>query len=140
VVGPINPTKVIAGQYTYNAATGMCVLDGDTVRCWGYNGYGQGGANSTADSLTSPTLVVVSAGASTLNGVVDLFLGGKAYCALRSTNTLWCWGSGYNDYAGNLGVTNIVTAGQSDPALYLTSDGVYHYGATKVTPNCGVLQ
>jgi alpha-tubulin suppressor-like RCC1 family protein len=140
VVGPVNPTKVIAGQYTYNGATGSCVLDGDTVRCWGYNGYGQGGANSTANALTSPTLVVVSAGAATLNGIVDLFLGGKTYCALRSSNTLWCWGSGYNDYAGNLGVTNIVTAGQSDPALYLTSDGVYQFGATKVTPNCGALQ
>jgi hypothetical protein len=141
IVGPVNPTKAIVGEYTYNGQSANCALDSGNVRCWGYNGYGGVGNNTKTTPITSPTLVLLSGGTTALSGVTDLFSSSSNpdFCSLRS-GALWCWGNGYNDYAGNYGVTNIVAVGESYQPTFMTSDGVYHIGTKTLTPNCGPLQ
>jgi Regulator of chromosome condensation (RCC1) repeat len=141
VLGLSNPTKVAVGQQSFTAQYATCVLDGENVRCWGYNGYGQTGT-TLASPVTSPSLVVVQ-NATPLPQVLDLYMGSTVMCALRSGNTLWCWGQGLNGYAANRGVTNVVTAGwvgNGNDLRFLTSDGTYHVAAASRIPSCGVLQ
>jgi Regulator of chromosome condensation (RCC1) repeat len=142
VLGLTNPTKVAVGQYNFNIGQfATCALDGGSVRCWGYNGYGQTGT-TLVSPVTSPTSVVVQ-NATVLSQVVDLYMGNTAMCALRTGNTLWCWGQGFSGYAANYGVTNVVTAGwmggNAIDMRFLTSDGAYHVSGASRSPNCGVL-
>jgi serine/threonine-protein kinase len=142
VLGLTNPTKVAVGQYNFNIGQfATCALDGGNVRCWGNNGYGQTGT-TLVSPVTSPTSVVVQ-NATALSQVVDLYMGNTVMCALRTGNTLWCWGQGFSGYAANYGVTNVVTAGwmgsNATDMRFLTSDGAYHVSAASRSPNCGVL-
>jgi alpha-tubulin suppressor-like RCC1 family protein len=71
-----------------------CALKTDgTVRCWGWNAYGQLGDGSTTNSLT-PKLV------SGLTGVAAIAAGARHTCALKTDGTVSCWG--WNAY-GQLG-------------------------------------
>ncbi len=63
-----------------------CVLiAGGTVRCWGYNAYGQLG-DGTRDSRSSATPVPQ------LTDVVQISSGTTHACAVTSGGTLLCWG------------------------------------------------
>ncbi len=71
-----------------------CALGGDgTVRCWGYNNWGELG-NGTQ---TNRTISVVVSG---LTGVSAMTAGGYHTCALLAGGTARCWG---NNYSGQLG-------------------------------------
>jgi hypothetical protein len=85
--------------------------------------------------LTSPALVLRMDGVTALNDVVDLAAGDSQVCALRADETVWCWGAGF---ASNFGATNVVSLGSAWPT-FVTSDGKYHAGNTKVAPKCGAL-
>jgi alpha-tubulin suppressor-like RCC1 family protein len=61
------------------------LLEGGTVRCWGYNSQGQLGVGDTQDRLR-PTAVVG------LEGVVQLALADSSSCALLANGTARCWG------------------------------------------------
>lgn len=75
---------VVAGDFH------SCALLFDrTVRCWGWNGYGQLGDGSTTNRLTP---VVVPG----LTGVVAIAAGRYHTCAVLATGQARCWGS--NDY------------------------------------------
>ena len=88
-----------------------CALLADnTVKCWGYNFYGQLGDDSTTDSLT-PVAV------SSLAGVDSISAGFHHTCALLSDNTVNCWG--YN-IKGQLG--NDSYADSNTPVVVQTSD------------------
>jgi len=74
----------------------ICVLIANgTVRCWGRNTEGQLGTGGTTDLLSPP-----SASISGLTNVVAIAAGTLHTCALRSDETIQCWG---DDSAGQLG-------------------------------------
>ena len=105
-VTPTNPA-IAAGQTQQFTATGnltpslvsasgshTCALEPDrTVRCWGYNQYGQLGDGTTTDSSTPVSV----AG---LTNAITVAAGHHHTCALMTDGTLRCWGS--NQY-GQLG-------------------------------------
>jgi hypothetical protein len=149
VPGLTNPSQVAVSNDNYlNHGDVTCVVDSPNVRCWGYNGDGGVGIGATTPGyVMSPMVAKLQDGTTPFGGVVDLIpnnYGG--FCALRTGNSVWCWGNGYPTYPSNYGVTNIVlTAGaDNDSGAYnprfLTSDGVYHMGTKSRTPNCGALQ
>ncbi|MDH3731255.1 MAG: signal peptidase I, partial [Acidimicrobiia bacterium] len=71
-----------------------CVIEDDnTVLCWGENGSGQVGDNTTTDRLVPVTVVGVS-GTGALADIITLGSGSSANhsCAVSSSNEIWCWG------------------------------------------------
>ncbi len=145
VLGLTSPTELaLSAQNTYDAT--VCALDGSNVRCWGDNANGAAGINATTNPVQSPTPVVMQSG-TVLGGVTSIEPGVAAFAVVRSDNTLWTWGYGSQPYAGNYGLTNIVTVGWAGPAApvnfngprYLTKDGVYHNGMTVVPVNCNAM-
>ena len=67
--------------------------------CWGYNGYGQLGNDSTSESKTP---VLVSQGARPSGDITfnSICAGDKHTCGLGSNGNVYCWG---NNFAGQLG-------------------------------------
>jgi alpha-tubulin suppressor-like RCC1 family protein len=84
-----------------------CALtDAATVRCWGYNFFGQLGDTTTTDR-PAPVPVL------NLSGPVrGIMVGGNHSCALMSAGGVECWGA---NNEGQLGRGNI-TGAQSSPA------------------------
>jgi cysteine-rich repeat protein len=70
-------------------------LNDGTVRCWGYNGHGQLG-DETTSVRPSPVQNV------TVDDAVSLSTGGSNYitCIGRSDGSVWCSGSGHNGMNG----------------------------------------
>ena len=87
VSGVVGATAVVAGVHS-------CALLADTtIKCWGFNGYGQLGSAT----LTVSNTPVAVAG---ISGVTAMVAGGYHSCALLSDTTVKCWG--FNGY-GQLG-------------------------------------
>jgi len=85
----------ITGTGSYGSVCAL--LEGGTVKCWGYNGYGRlGVGDSTA--RTVPTQIT------NLNNIADLrgtaYSNAGYYCAINTVGNAFCWG--YNGY-GQLG-------------------------------------
>lgn len=78
-----------------------CAVANASVSCWGANGSGQLGDNSTQPSATA---ILVDG----LQGVIAVAAGGAHSCAIAENGMPWCWGA--NDY-GQLG------DGTNNPAL-----------------------
>ncbi len=148
VVGIANPTKLVA-----NGTDGTtCVMDGMNVRCWGQNTEGEVGIGTPSSVVLSPNLVTLLGGTTALGGVVDLHAGNNStgfaanFCALTSSSTIVCWGSGFLAYPTDYGATDVTLLGGTGNMIrYLTGDGLYHMGiptnhvGTTRTPNCGPL-
>jgi alpha-tubulin suppressor-like RCC1 family protein len=112
-----------ANAISAGGGTTCALLSTYTVKCWGYNYWGQigngtdgvGGAGGGISSVLTPTSVTG------LSNVSQISKGsGSTVCALKSTGTIHCWGYGT---PGTLG------------------DGVDHSGNfcwTGTTPNCSV--
>ncbi len=84
----------------YSNAHVLYLLDDNTVRAAGYNGYGQLGDNSTVQRkyLVDPGL----------SGITEIYTSGGQYgasYAIKNDGTAWAWG--YNP-TGQLGVGDIV--------------------------------
>ncbi|MGM0558740.1 MAG: RCC1 domain-containing protein, partial [Myxococcota bacterium] len=63
------------------------LLESSEIMCWGDNGNGSlGTGNDTAGIETSPVFV------SGITDALAIDLGGLTSCAIRSDNSLWCWG------------------------------------------------
>jgi hypothetical protein len=71
------------------------VLPDRTVRCWGYNDYGQLGTGDAVwpDRTTEPR----DPG---LDCVRSVARGNNSTCAVRTDGTLWCWGANDSEQAG----------------------------------------
>jgi alpha-tubulin suppressor-like RCC1 family protein len=95
-----NPTAVTLAATPTEVATGRshtcAVLIDHSLWCWGFNGYGQLGINSTTNTDT-PTQVTALG-----TMVAHVGAGQDHTCALLLDNTTWCWGAS--------------TYGQSGPA------------------------
>lgn len=104
--------------------------------CWGYNGQGQLGNNSTTDS-SAPVLVSQGArpGGTTFSSIAG---GGNHTCGLSSNGRGYCWGSNWYGRLGD-GTTNdsavpvLVSLGiHSDGKSFVSViGGVFH--------SCGIL-
>ncbi|MFO0667496.1 MAG: hypothetical protein U0174_26330 [Polyangiaceae bacterium] len=90
-------------------ATSMCaVLDDDTLKCWGYNLYGQLGLGDVANRGALPNemgdaLAAVDLG--TGRHAKDVVIGPAHACAILDDDTLKCWGRNHLGQLG-LGDTN----------------------------------
>jgi alpha-tubulin suppressor-like RCC1 family protein len=99
----VTTTGVLAGvtltQVTPGASFTCALASTGAAYCWGLNGKGQLGNNSTASSAAP---VAVSAPGLTLTQVSA---GDTATCALASTGAAYCWGSNASGQLGNNSTT-----------------------------------
>lgn len=104
VGGANNKVKKIATGALHTCA----ILESGAVKCWGYNGEGQLGAehwdnigDGRPGSTTMAALGVVNLGAHT---AIDIATGDYHTCVILNTGDVKCWGSsyygetGYDDY------------------------------------------
>jgi alpha-tubulin suppressor-like RCC1 family protein len=88
------------------------ILDNDSLKCWGYNGYGKLGVGDTTNK-TSPTAVSLGVGRT----VKALYNNPKyAMCAILDNDSLSCWGR--NDFYQ---VGNGSNTDQSSPVSVIAS-------------------
>jgi alpha-tubulin suppressor-like RCC1 family protein len=135
--------QIAAGGYFTCA-----LLEGGTVRCWGYNDEGQLGDGTLTDRL-NPVKVLVSGtdqDANVLGGVTQIGAGGFHTCGLLEDRTVRCWGD--ND-DGELGDGRSGSGQRAlNPVKVLTSgadQGADVFGAvTQISPGgyhtCALLE
>jgi cysteine-rich repeat protein len=108
-LGSSRSAKVVA---THILAT-CAILDNDSLKCWGYNGYGQAGQGDTlsrgsATGQMGDALPAINLG--TGRRAKAVAVGGYHTCAILDDDTLKCWG--YNVY-GSLGLGDTNSRGDS---------------------------
>lgn len=109
-----NVRSITAGQFHSCAR-----LSGDTVSCWGNNGRGQLGDNtSTACGTATGPCQKIAVPVQSLANARAVTAGGFHTCALISGNTMKCWG--YNFY-GQLGT---YAASNPEPVTVTALSGV----------------
>lgn len=102
------PTQVNGGgswkQVSAGYFHGCAIKSDDTLKCWGGNGSGQVGDGST-NQRWSPVAV---SGATTWKSL-GIYLGDVSSCAIKSDDTLWCWGwNGDGQLGDNSTTTRLV--------------------------------
>ena len=97
-----------ATQVSSNGSDACAVLSSGGVECWGYNGDGELGDNSTAgpDSCSnlSPSIASCSATPVSVTGItnaVQVSVGSGFVCALLSSGEVKCWGVNEEGELGN---------------------------------------
>jgi alpha-tubulin suppressor-like RCC1 family protein len=114
--GVLTGVASLVSGYDHN-----CALKTDgTVWCWGNNNAGQMGTNNT-NIARYPIQTLGAGGTGVLTGVSKLFSSSmsSSTCALKTDNTIWCWG--YNN-AGQIGVKN-TSVNQKYPMQVLGAGG-----------------
>ena len=103
----VSTSGVLAGKTLVQLAAGnahVCALDSTgAAYCWGSNGGGQLGNNSTTKSLV-PVAVTTSG---VLSGVTltQITAGYAHTCAVSSAGAAYCWGANGNGQLGNSSTT-----------------------------------
>lgn len=105
---PITDATAIAAGWEYACA----VRAGGTVWCWGQNGSGNLGNNSTNGSPAA--VQVQKTGGTPLTGIVEIGAGYAHTCGREIAGGVWCWGSNPN---GELGDGTIIDKHQAVPVL-----------------------
>lgn len=103
-----------------------CAIAEGKIYCWGYNGYGSVGKNTTTTSYTTPTIVATAADGVT-GGLASTYTATKLTSGSRSANMCaiadgkaYCWGP---NKAGQIG--NNATPGST---IYKAPTAVYASG------------
>lgn len=87
------------------------ILANDTVKCWGYNFWGQLGYDDTTTS-TSPRAATVNINGGSGGGTpVDIYAFGMNSCVRFSDDRVKCWG---RNNAGQLGQDNTLNYGSNN--------------------------
>ncbi len=91
-LGAGRTARAIAAKSAHTCA----LLDDNTVKCWGSNGYGQLGQGDVKDRGDNPgemgaNLAAIDLGAS--RTAKSIAVGGEHTCAVLDDNTMKCWGS-----------------------------------------------
>jgi alpha-tubulin suppressor-like RCC1 family protein len=76
------------------------VTIGGGVECWGYNGYGQLGNNSTTNSSVPVQVSGLT------SGVTAVSAGNVSACALTTGGSVECWGDNRYGELGNNSTTS----------------------------------
>ncbi|MSP26299.1 MAG: hypothetical protein EXR75_14315 [Myxococcales bacterium] len=100
-----------AKSISLGAFHSCAILNDDSVKCWGYNGFGQLGLGDTLSRGDNPTelgdlLLAVPLGAG--KKAVAIASGYNHTCALLDDASVKCWGG---NYAGQLGLGNTQARG-----------------------------
>ena len=106
------------------------ILEGGSLRCWGYNQWGQLGYGHT--QTIGDDEVPAAVGDVDVGGeVASVALGDRHTCALLTTGTVRCWGAGGE---GQLGYGNTNSIGDDETPA---SVGTVAVGATTIALACG---
>jgi len=120
-LGPSRTAKAIAAGTHHTCA----LLDNDTLKCWGYNAFGQlglGNTQSRGDEVYEMGASLPSVSLGTGRKAKSIAAGGYHTCAILDDNTLKCWG---NNAFGQLGLGNTQNYGDKmSPALPSVSLGM----------------
>jgi alpha-tubulin suppressor-like RCC1 family protein len=90
VTGITTATAIAAAGGLHTCA----LLSDETVRCWGYNADGQLGDDGDEINSLVPVPVLL------LSSVSAIAAGYSQSCAIRSTGTIYCWGSNSDGQLG----------------------------------------
>jgi alpha-tubulin suppressor-like RCC1 family protein len=106
VSGITNATQVSSG-FLHACA----LLSDQSVKCWGYNGFGELGTGGRSNT-SYPATVLGVGGSGTLVNVTKISATNLNTCAVISGGSLDCWGIGNNGEIGNGGVNDSLTPAQ----------------------------
>jgi hypothetical protein len=96
---PLAPAAHASSVQISVGNSGGCVVeDSGNVRCWGYALYRGVGISDPAASATGSAQIVG------VSGVKQVGVGASHVCAVKTDQTVWCWGSNNSGEIGN-GVT-----------------------------------
>jgi len=84
---PVASVGLATGVQALTAGDGhtCALMDDATVKCWGFNLYGQLGDNTLVDRLTATTVPGLS-------NIVAISAGSSHTCAVDSAGEVRCWG------------------------------------------------
>ena len=106
-VAALNQPQIAAG---YNHS---CEIRSGNAYCWGLNGSGELGDNSTVSS--SVPVPVYTGGALSGLTLTQISAGDDFTCALSSAGAAYCWGLGTS---GQLGTNTVITQSDVPEAVY----------------------
>ncbi len=130
----VNTSGVLAGKTLTQLAAGnahVCAIDSTgTAYCWGSNGNGQLGINSTTKSLVP--VAVSTSGVLSGVSIMQITAGYGHTCAAGSSGAAYCWGANGN---GQLG--NSITTQSLVPVAVSTSGVLSGVSLTQVSADQG---
>ncbi len=92
---PLTGVKEVSAGFASTCA----VKQDHTLWCWGGNWHGQLGNGTTTESAY-PVQVMASSG-TPFTGVEHVSVGAALTCAVKTDDTVWCWGENTYDGVGN---------------------------------------
>ncbi len=100
----ISAKQIAAGSYHTCA-----ILSNDSLKCWGFNGSGQLGQDSTTNAGDGIGIPMGTLAAINLSGKtpLKLYAHDQNTCVIFTDNSLRCWGDGSNGKLGNESTVNI---------------------------------
>jgi alpha-tubulin suppressor-like RCC1 family protein len=102
---PVQVTDLASGVTAVSAGafSACAVTSGGAVQCWGYNGTGQLGNNSTTNSSVPVQVAGLSSGATSVS------VGLQSTCAITAGGGVQCWGDNtYGELGNNSTASSLV--------------------------------